>query len=250
VVGFEPNLEAIERLQAGAGPDETYLPWAIGDGERHTLHVCAAAGMSSLLSPDHAALKRFGLLAEFGAVVGTREVQTRRLDDLPQMGPIDLLVVDVQGSELAVLRSGRLALRVAVAVHTKLPFVTLYRGQPTLGELDAELRAAGLVPHTLRQVKRWPLSPVVFAGDPRRPGNQVLEAEVVYVRDLAQPAAITDEQLKQLALVAHHCYESFDLAAQCLRELIGRGSVGAGALEAYFAVLSGEGLPVGLPVNS
>ena len=40
VVGFEPNLAALAELNSKKGFSETYLPHAVGDGQRHTLHVC------------------------------------------------------------------------------------------------------------------------------------------------------------------------------------------------------------------
>jgi hypothetical protein len=40
VVGFEPNSEALEKLNRMKGSNETYLPYALGDGETHTLHIC------------------------------------------------------------------------------------------------------------------------------------------------------------------------------------------------------------------
>ena len=42
--------------------------------------------------------------------------------------------------------------------------------------------------------------------------NQLLEADVVYVRDFTFPDKMSSEQLKHLALIAHHCYGSYDLA--------------------------------------
>jgi FkbM family methyltransferase len=242
VVGFEPNPQALSRLAEAAGAAETYLPWALGDGARHTLHVCAAEAMTSLLPPDPVALDRFHLFGHFAAVVGTVEVDTRRLDDLTQLGPIDLLKVAVQGSELSVVRSGRVALRDTVAIHTDVSFMSLYQGQPTFGEVDAELRAAGFVPHLIAEVKRWPLAPLVLDGDPRKAANQLLDADVVYVRDLTQAGRLTDEQLKHLALIAHHCYGSYDLAAQCLHLLVNRGVLASGAIEVYCALLSTLGV--------
>src|SRR4030095_16241459 len=59
VVGFEPNLKALAELNAHKGPCETYLPYAIGDGGRHTLNMCFAPGMTSLLKPNPAVLKLF-----------------------------------------------------------------------------------------------------------------------------------------------------------------------------------------------
>src|SRR5439155_13532918 len=57
VTGFEPNPAALAELQQSKGPNETYLPDAIGDGAEHTLHVCQSAGMSSLLRPNQQILK-------------------------------------------------------------------------------------------------------------------------------------------------------------------------------------------------
>jgi FkbM family methyltransferase len=249
VVGFEPNPAARDRLEETAGEAEMYLPWALGDGGRHTLHVCASEAMTSLLPPDAAALDRFHLFAGFAEVVRTVELDTRRLDDLTQIGPIDLLKLAVQGSELAVLRSGRVALREAVAIHTDISFVNLYQGQPTFAEVDAELRSAGFVPHLIAQLKRWPLTPLVLDGDPRRAANQVLDADLVYVRDLAAPSRLTNEQLKHLAAIAHHCYGSYDLAAQCLRELQNRDSVAADALDVYAALLATLGVPASTTIG-
>ena len=242
VVGFEPNPQALRRLADAAGSAETYLPWALGDGARHTLHLCAAEAMTSLLPPDPVALDRFHLFRRFAAVVGTFEVDTRRLDDLTQLGPIDLLKVAVQGSELTVVRSGRVALRDAVAIHTDVSFVSLYQGQPTFGEIDAELRAAGFVPHLIAQLKRWPLGPLVLDGDPRKAANQLLDADVVYVRDLTQAGRLTLEQLKHLALIAHHCYGSYDLAAQCLQALVNRDALASDALDVYCGLLATLGV--------
>ena len=43
------------------------------------------------------------------------------------------------------------------------------------------------------------------------------------------------EQLKHLALIAHHCYQSYDLAANCLQNLAARGAAPADALGRYLA---------------
>ena len=63
IVGFEPNPEALAELNTKKGPTETYLPYAVGDGRRHTLHFCQAPGMTSLLEP--------ALLIVTGLIIGT-----------------------------------------------------------------------------------------------------------------------------------------------------------------------------------
>jgi FkbM family methyltransferase len=244
VVGFEPQAEALARLRQIAGPDETYLPWAVGDGGTHTLYICAAEGMTSLLRPDPKALERFHLFDQFGAVVSTVELPTRRLDDIAEVPAIDLLKIDIQGSELMVFRNGRQALRDCVAIHTEVSFLPLYEGQPTFGEVDVELRAAGFVPHGFAAVKNWALTPLVREGNPRIPFHQLLEADAVYVRDVAPPT--TEEQLKHLALLSHHVYGSVDLAARCVRELRDRGAAAPDAVETYCALLVAAGRDVSL----
>ena len=42
------------------------------------------------------------------------------------------------------------------------------------------------------------------------------------------------EQLKHLALVAHHCYGSYDLAAICIQHLLNRDAIVAHAGSRYF----------------
>lgn len=233
VTGFEPQGEALVELQRRQGPLETYLPHAVGDGGTHTLHICRASGMSGLFAPDAAALELFAALKPLGEVVRTEPVATRRLDAIDEIDEIDFLKVDIQGGELAVFRHGRAKLARAVAIQTEVSFVTLYQGQPALGEVDAELRAQGFIPHCFAAVKQWPIAPLVVGGDERRPLNQLLEADLVYVRDFSRPDGLDAEQLGQLALVAHHCYGSYDLAVRCLYLLERRGLLPAGGRAAY-----------------
>jgi FkbM family methyltransferase len=233
VTGFEPQEAALRELERHKGPRETYLPYALGDGAPATLRVCHANGMSSLLEPDAKALALFAGFAEWGKVTARVPVQTRRLDDIAEIRALDYLKIDVQGSELAVFRGGRAKLARAVAIQTEVSFITLYEKQPGFGEVDMELRAQGFVPHTTAAVKLWPIAPYVAAGDPQRPLNQLLEADVVYVRDFARAERLDDEQLAHLALIAHHCYQSYDLALHCVAELEQRGAVPEGAAQRY-----------------
>lgn len=227
VTGFEPQAEALAKLHARAGPFETYLQDALGDGREQTLRICAADGMTGLLRPDPRALALFAPFDEFGRVVEERKVATRRLDDVGEIVALDFLKLDVQGFELAVIEGGRARLARAVAVQTEVSFVPLYEGQPPLGELDLELREQGFLPHAFADVKRWIVAPLRLGDDPRRPLNQLLEADLVYVRDFRRLDLLVDEQLKHLALIAHHCYGSFDLALLCLLELERRGALAA-----------------------
>ena len=238
VTGFEPQQDALARLVAAGGTNERYLPYAVGDGGAHTLNLCRSPGMASTLEPDPAALEMFGALGHWGEGVDRVPVQTRRLDDVDEIERLDYLKMDIQGGELAVLRSGRQKLAGTVAAQVEVSFVTLYKDQPPFGEVDLEFRRMGFIPHCFAAVKNWPIAPCIVEGDPYKPLNQLLEADVVYVRDFSRPDAMDDEQLKHLALVAHHCYGSIDLAMRCLMLLARRGRVAQDAGQRYAALLA------------
>ncbi len=239
VTGFEPQPEALKTLRTNASECERYLPYAIGDGKWHTLHVCQASGMSSLLRPDRKQLKLFNLFEEFGKVLKKVKTKTVRLDDIEEIDEIDFLKIDVQGAELMIFESGSEHLKNAVAVQAEVSFVPLYVGQPSFGEIDVFLRELGFVPHSFSGVKRWALAPTVFNDNPRSPGNQLLEADVVYVKDIARLNKVDPEKLKHLALLSHYVFRSPDLVNLVIRELVQLGLVKEGAMQDYLASVSG-----------
>lgn len=238
VTGFEPQPEALRDLQTRKGPYERYLPYAVGDGNEHTLNICRGSGMTSLFEPDPATLGLFEVLQPYAEVVDRVSLPTQRLDDVAEIEHLDFLKIDIQGGELAVFSNGRGKLTDAVVIQTEVSFVTLYKDQPALGEVDVELRSQGFIPHCFAAVKHWPIAPFAVEGNPRQPVNQLLEADIVYVRDFSRPDALSDEQLKHLALIAHHCYGSVDLALRCVMLLEGRGSLETGAQQRYSEIVA------------
>jgi FkbM family methyltransferase len=208
VVGFEPLVEALGALNDRKGPNETYLPYIVGDGGEHTLHLTREQGMVSLLKPNATHLSLFERMGEFGHVEATMETTTVRLDDLAEVETCDLLKLDIQGAELSVIQNAPRHLSNAVAVLTEVSFVTLYENQPTLGQIDTELRSHGFIPHCFAGAKCWPICSDLKV--PRPDPHQLLEADMVYVRDFTKPMAA--EQWKQLAMIAHHVCASYDLA--------------------------------------
>jgi FkbM family methyltransferase len=238
VTGFEPQDEALLELQAKKGPNERYLPYAVGDGETHTLNICRAKGMTSLLEPDTVTLGLFGVLEPLGEVIKRVSLQTRRLDDISEIQHLDFLKIDIQGGELAVFQSGKAKLAEAVAIQTEISFVTLYKSQPSLGDIDQELRSQGFLPHCFAETKSWRIGSFLVSNNPRQASNQLLEADIVYVRDFAHADSMSDEQLKHLALISHHCYGSFDLASHCVTLLEQRQVLDAGTQQRYLEILS------------
>ena len=237
VTGFEPQAHALAKLEQNKGPRERYLPYALGDGTQRTLHVCKLEGMTSLLEPDPAHLALFNLFPIWGQVKEQIPVTTRKLDHVTEIAALDFLKMDVQGGERDVLAHGRAKLKDTVAIQTEVSFVPLYKDQPSLGEMDLMLRELGFLPHCVTGTKIWPLSPMVVGNEPNRGIRQLLETDMVYVRDISRPDQMSVEQWKHLALVAHHCYGSYDLALKALVTLMELGAVPQDATQRYLASL-------------
>ncbi|HWU55001.1 MAG TPA: FkbM family methyltransferase [Rhizomicrobium sp.] len=237
VTGFEPQAAALARLEQKKGPRERYLPYALADGTERTLHVCQLEGMTSLLVPDPAHLALFNLFPTWGTVKERIPVTTRKLDDIAEISALDFLKMDVQGAEREVLAHGQAKLKDAVVIQTEVSFVPLYKDQPSFGDMDLALRALGFLPHSVTGTKIWPIAPMVVGDQPNRGIRQLLETDMVYVRDFSQPENMSVEQWKHLALIAHHCYGSYDLVLKAILTLMQLGAVPADANRRYLASL-------------
>lgn len=240
VTGFEPQAQALARLEQRKGPRERYLPYALADGTERTLHVCQLEGMTSLLVPDPEHLALFNLFPTWGTVKERIPLTTRKLDDIAEITALDFLKMDVQGAEREVLAYGHAKLRETVVIQTEVSFVPLYKNQPCFGDMDLALRALGFLPHSVTGTKIWPISPMVVGDAPNRGIRQLLETDLVYVRDFTRADNMSAEQWKHLALIAHHCYGSYDLALKAILTLMQMGAVPSDANRRYLAGLPGR----------
>jgi len=240
VIGFEPQLDALAELNAKKSDLETYLPYAVCDGREHILRVCSSPGMTSLLEPDQNALRYFPMFSEWGKVVRELAIMTRRLDNIEEIDQVDFLKMDVQGSELSVLQNGKRRLAKTVAVQVEVSFIPIYKNQPVFGEIDLELRGLGLVPHAFAAINQRMIAPMtgnnVYAAL-----NQLVEADVVYVRDFTMPDAMDVEQMKHLAIIAHHCYRSYDLAMNFIYHLVKKGAIRQSVVKEYLNLIQSGG---------
>jgi FkbM family methyltransferase len=237
VVGFEPNPQAFERLQRRKGPNEVYLPFAVGDGEAHVLNIYKAAGFSSLLEirPEiRDLLPSFSRGTELSRQL---PVVTQKIDSCDEIPDFDFLKIDIQGGELSVLQNAHRKLSSAIAVQIEVSFLPLYQSQPGFGQIDVELRSLGFLPHTFVALKKWLIAPITKKGRRWDPINQLLEGDLVYFRDYTNPDHMSDEQLRHLAMVAHYCYGSFDVSARCMQILDNRLGAGSGLLHSYVEAL-------------
>lgn len=218
LVGFEPNSEALARLQRQKGPNETYLPNAIGDGQVHTLRVCAAPGMTSLLEPDPAMLARFHGFPEWGRVLRTARVETSRLDEIAELRGADLLKIDIQGGELMALQNAEALLSDILVVQSEVEFLPLYKNQPLFSDVELFMRARGFMFHRFFPAVSRVFTPMLVGNDICAGMSQLVWADAVFVRDIARLDLLSERQLLASATILHDCYGSLDLVMHLLCE--------------------------------
>jgi len=231
---IEGDERQISSLRAMYGERATIFSDFVYDGSRAQVHFCAPeSGMTSLLEPRLESLRFFNGFEKFGAVSQVADVSTCRVDDLVELPNIDFLKMDVQGAELRILQNSTSKLASCLAVQTEVSFFPLYHGQPSFGEMDVWMRANGFVPHCFLDVKRWSIAPTIFNDNFRVPGNQLREADIVYLRDPLRIDALTDESLKKFVAISHACFRSVDLCVHLLLALERRSALPAGTYERY-----------------
>ncbi|MEW9921923.1 FkbM family methyltransferase [Marimonas sp. MJW-29] len=234
VHGFEPGEKPFARLDAQKGDSEVYYPFAVGAGGDGTFHNCRNETFSSLFAPDVGQIKALGHWEKALTVVGTTSVTTLRLDDVDDMVRPDMLKMDTQGAELAILEGGTKTLADTVVVMPELRFFRLYEGEPMLGRVDQQLRDMGFMFHKLLPATSLRL--MSSRIERLRPGptrNQMIDADAIYIRDIAKPDAMTDQQIAHLALLADSVFGSFDLVLRCLDLLTERGEYSAELIDTY-----------------
>jgi FkbM family methyltransferase len=237
VIGFEPNLTALDELNRKKGERETYLPYAIGDGRRHTLRHCQLPGMTSLLQPNPDMLALFHGFSDWARVVRTEEVDTVRLDDLPETAALDFLKIDIQGAELMVFKNAIERLSNALIIHTEVEFLPMYIGQPLFSDVDQFLRQYGFVLHRFSPLNSRIIKPLVVNNSIYAGLSQLFDADAVFVRDFIYLDPLSTEQLLRLAVILHDCYRSYDLALHLLSEHDRRTKTRFG--ESYLEAITG-----------
>jgi FkbM family methyltransferase len=222
VTGFEPNPEQFSRLQGRDGRYR-YLPVCLGKGGPATLHITRYPGCSSLLQPDPKVIDLFELIGAASEdrinnfeVMRSEELETVRLDDIDDLR-MDFIKLDVQGSELEILRHGTGKLADVVVIESEVEFIPLYRDQPLFGDIQVFLRDNGFVLHKLVDCAGRPFRPFSLPN-PYLPISQLLWADAIFVRDFTRLDTYSDDGLLKAAAVLDVAYGSVDLVGLLLAE--------------------------------
>jgi FkbM family methyltransferase len=204
------------------------------DGSIQNLYLAhPESGMTSLFKPNEKVLDFFNGFSKFGKIEKIEKIKTEKLDNISQLPFIDFAKLDIQGSELTVLKNGLKKLESCLAIQLEVSFVCLYEDQPSFGELDLWMRGNGYLPHTFLNIKRWSISPTIFDNNLRQPGNQLLESDIIYIKDPFKLDLLSDTQLKKFILISHYLFKSVDLSVYLILELERRNVLNKNSFKNY-----------------
>ena len=209
VYGFEPDLEACEKLnrQSHRFASATFFPYAIaGKNEARQFHFARYSECSSLLAPDMKWLSRFSYGSWF-ETTRTVDLHTRILDDLPGLEPkkIDALKIDSQGMEIPILQAANKILPHLFLLEVETGVHPNYCEETTFDQLAPFLRESGF---TCMQIKTQPNQPRAnHAKRWEKNKGQPMACESIWLRDLSilpdSPHFLTQgKALRCLALCA------------------------------------------------
>jgi FkbM family methyltransferase len=135
----EPNFRAIQALLSDQ------------DGMQVDFHVASNEQSSSLLIPSGHLIQHPDVHFNESPI----QLTTHRLDSL-SLGVFDLIVIDVQGAELKVLRGGVDTVKNAKIVLLEVSLGGLYAGDCTINEIIAFLTLCDFAPVSLKiGPNRW-----------------------------------------------------------------------------------------------
>lgn len=217
---FEGDERQIEKLKLKYKDSIKLFNEFLFDGSDQDLYLAdPASGMTSLFKPNEKVLNFFNSFSDFGKIEEIKKIKTSKLNDIKELPLIDFAKLDIQGSELTVLKNGNLKLAKCLAIQVEVSYVCLYENQPTFGDIDLWMRESGYIPHRFMDIKRWSITPTIFNDNPRFPGNQLLESDIIYIKHPFRTEQLDDEQLKKLILLSHYCFKSYDLSVFFILEL-------------------------------
>lgn len=185
--GFDPNKEECDRLRGipHSFNSATYLPYAIADtdGERE-LHKTTSISCYSLLEPNQNWLRRFTFDKLF-EVKGSEKVPTRKLTSIPELQnlDVDIIKVDSQGLDLAILSNAAPFLDSAIYIEAEPGFTENYVTENTYSQIDSFLRANGFLLFDLK-LNRIPRKNIVGTSDKVK--AQLLWCESIWLKDYIQ----------------------------------------------------------------
>jgi len=178
VVGFEPGEQEYNNLvKKKRSANIKYYNFCLADkpGQLNFL-ISRLKTNSSCLKPNFEFLKRFPRVERFD-VIDEVSLPANDLDTVLSSERVDFIKLDVQGSELNILKGASQSLEQACGLEVEVEFSTLYDRQPLFSDVDQYLRGLGFSLFDLRPCY-WKRNPI-----PRVGRGQIIFGDALYLKD-------------------------------------------------------------------
>jgi len=219
LVGFDPNKEECERQNnlPSEYKSSTFLPYAMhGHDGDETLYMTRSIYCYSLLKPNKKWLDRFSFHELFD-LTGEEPISVKAIDKVEEIKSFspDVIKIDVQGLELAILSKADDLLDSAFYVETETGFVENYVDETTFSKLDGLMQANGFLMFDMNLDHRIPRNNR-FKKNPTGK-EQILWAEAVWLKDYIgldqqgrfDPKKFDEQKVKKLLTLCalQQCYD-------------------------------------------
>jgi FkbM family methyltransferase len=211
IIGFEPLSDELEKRVKAERNVEIYS-YMIGNGKKRKFNITQFKPASSNLSPNFNFLNKFHAMNEMLKVEETIDVETIRLDEIKQIKDCDLLKLDVQGSELDILKGSKEILKDTCVVYLEVEHSMLYEMQPLHSEIDIYLREAGFEFVDFRDPGY-----ITYRENNRGyGGSRRAWSDAIYFKNDNSIINAGAKKILKSAIIAHCNYAMWDLAAHYL----------------------------------
>ena len=217
---FEPDVPEAARLEEEFALTQTWrsvvvIAEAVGRARgTASLYLTENPGMSSLLEPDPAVVRRLCVWRKF-RVESVSQVPVVPLDEAADRhGFLDatFLKLDTQGTELDILQGGTRTLESVVGIYAEAAFQPLYKGQALFSDLDSYLRSHGFALFSLERtmLRRPRFSKTMYSR------RMVAWAHCLYLREPETLAGSETEPGRRLAglMASSLAFHQYDLALE------------------------------------
>jgi len=207
-VGFEPDGRAQEFVPNVRFAEYEMIPSALGESRSvRRLSITKDVGKSSLFVPNWEILERFPNVDRF-SVTKELKLQINTADKIVK-SKVDFIKLDIQGSELGVLKGAKGILKEVLGVETEVEFLELYSGQPLFGQVNEYLRRLDFEFIDFVNLRRWERNSFSGLG-------QLTFGDALFLKS---PETVINGDIREANLRKYlailYIYNRFDLIERC-----------------------------------
>lgn len=166
--------------------------------------------MSSFLILNKEYNKMFHHFVEWGTVVKTLDLETRKLDNIEKNKKFDLIKIDVQGYENEIINYGKQTIKDALVIAIELSPVPSYENGKPFGYVTNELESLNFHLHQFSNIKTRSFKPSVLGGNTMRGLHYLYQLDCVFVKNFDEVEDFSLNDLLKLSHIMYYGFNAFD----------------------------------------